>query len=52
MTYLRVVSCGLIAGLQKSEIDRMAPGKVLTLYEYRKIRTGDGVRDKDVRKWP
>lgn len=36
MTYLRVVSCGMIAGLQKSEIDRMAPGKVLTLYEYRR----------------
>ena len=36
MTYLRVVSCGLIAGMQKSEIDRIAPGKVLTLYEYRR----------------
>ncbi len=47
MTYLRVVSCGMIAGLQKKEIDRMAPGKVLTLYEYRRRydqATGIGIR--------
>ena len=35
MTYLRVVSYGLIAGLSKSEIDRMRPGQVLDLYVYR-----------------
>jgi hypothetical protein len=30
-----VVYDGLIAGLTKSEIDRMRPGEVLTLYAYR-----------------
>lgn len=47
MTYLRVVSCGMIAGMRKDEIDRMAPGKVLTLYEYRRRydqTTGIGIR--------
>ena len=29
------VSCGLIAGLQRNEIDRMRPGEVLDLYFYR-----------------
>ena len=36
MTYLRVVSYGLIAGLQRREIDRLRPGEVITLYLYRK----------------
>lgn len=36
MTYLRVVSYGLIAGLTKKEIDRMRPGTVLDLYVYRR----------------
>ena len=47
MTYLRVVSYGLIAGLGKKEIDRMAPGEVLTLYIYRRIydqETGTVIR--------
>lgn len=35
MTYLRVVSYGLIAGLRKYEINRMRPGEVLDLYYYR-----------------
>ena len=42
MTYLRVVSYGLIAGLRKNEIDRMRPGSVLDLYVYRSKY--DGVR--------
>ena len=36
MTYLRVVSYGLIAGLQRKEIDRARPGEVLSLYMYRR----------------
>ena len=36
MTYLRVVSYGLIAGLQRKEIDRMRPGEIITLYFYRR----------------
>ena len=36
MTYLRVVSYGLIAGLQRKEIDRMRPGEVISLYLYRR----------------
>ena len=36
MTYLRVVSCGLIAGLQRAEINRMRPGEVISLYMYRR----------------
>ena len=32
-----MVSYGLIAGLQRKEIDRMKPGEVLDLYVYRKI---------------
>ena len=36
MTYLRVVSYGLIAGLQKKEIDRTRPGEVISLYVYRR----------------
>ena len=36
MTYLRVVSYGLIAGLRREEINRMTPGEVLTLYMYRR----------------
>jgi len=35
MTYRRVVSCGLIAGLQKREIDRMPPCEVMDMYAYR-----------------
>ena len=35
MTYRRVISCGLIAGLQRNEIDRMRPGEVLDLFYYR-----------------
>ena len=35
MTYLRVVSYGLIAGLNRKEIDRTRPGEVVTLYRYR-----------------
>ena len=35
MTYRRVVSCGLIAGLTMSEINRMRPGEVLDYYVYR-----------------
>lgn len=35
MTYRRVLSCGLIAGMRKDEIDRMRPGEVLDLYYYR-----------------
>ena len=35
MTYRRVVSYGLIAGLRPDEINRMTPGKVLDLYDYR-----------------
>ena len=35
MTYRRVVSYGLIAGLRREEIDRMRPGEILDLYYYR-----------------
>ena len=34
LTYLRVVSYGLIAGLQRNEIDRMRPGEVLDLEHF------------------
>lgn len=36
MTYRRVVSYGLIAGLRPDEINRMTPGKVMDLYDYRR----------------
>lgn len=36
MTYLMVVSYGLIAGLKLEEIHRMTPGAVLDLYLYRR----------------
>ena len=36
MTYLRVISYGLIAGLTKNEINRMKPGEVLDLFYYRR----------------
>ena len=36
MTYLRVVSYGLIAGLKRDEINRMRPGEVVSLYLYRR----------------
>ena len=36
MTYLMVVSCGLIAGLTVPEINRMRPGQVIDLYVYRR----------------
>lgn len=35
MTYLRVVSYGLIAGLTRNEINRTRPGEIVTLYLYR-----------------
>ena len=35
MTYRRVVSCGLIAGLRVDEINRMRPGEIMDLYVYR-----------------
>lgn len=35
MTYRHVISCGLIAGLRRNEIDRMRPGEVLDLFNYR-----------------
>lgn len=37
MTYRRIVSHGLIAGLRKEEIDRMKPGAILDLYYYRTL---------------
>jgi hypothetical protein len=37
MTYRRVVSYGLIAGLRRENIDRMRPGEILDLYYYRTI---------------
>ena len=36
MTYRRIISCGLIAGFTKSEINRMRPGEVLDYFVYRK----------------
>lgn len=36
MTYLMVVSWGLIAGLRLEEINRMRPGAVMDLYIYRR----------------
>ena len=44
MTYLRVVSYGLIAGLRKDEINRMPPGEVLDLYVYRMLYDQSGIR--------
>ena len=35
MTYRRIISCGLIAGLRRNEIDHMRPGEVLDLFAYR-----------------
>lgn len=35
MTYRRIVSYGLIAGLRRDEIDRMRPGEILDLFYYR-----------------
>lgn len=35
MTYRRVVSCGLIAGMRIDEINRARPGEVLDYYWYR-----------------
>lgn len=35
MTYRRVVSFGLIAGLRVDEINRMKPGEVMDLYRLR-----------------
>jgi len=35
MTYRRVVSYGLIAGLRREDIDGMRPGEILDLYYYR-----------------
>jgi hypothetical protein len=36
MTYLMVVSWGLVAGLSLPEINRMRPGAVMDLYIYRR----------------
>lgn len=36
MTYLMVVSWGLIAGLRIEEMQRMKPGAVMDLYIYRR----------------
>jgi len=36
MTYLRVVSFGLIAGLSLDEMNRMKPGQVLDIFVYRR----------------
>ena len=35
MTYRRVVSFGLIAGLRTEEINRMKPGEIMDLYRLR-----------------
>ena len=35
LTYLRLVSYGLIAGLNRKEIDRARPGEILDLFYYR-----------------
>lgn len=35
MTFRRIVSCGLIAGLRREEVNRMRPGEVLDYYYYR-----------------
>ena len=45
LTYLRVVSYGLIAGLERKEIDRMRPGEILDLYYYR------SQYDRSMRMW-
>lgn len=37
MTYRRVVSYGLIAGLRRDEIDHMRPGEILDLFYYRSV---------------
>jgi len=37
MTYRRVVSYGLIAGLRREDIDGMRPGEILDLYYYRSV---------------
>ena len=42
MTYRRVVSYGLIAGLRREEIDRMRPGEILDLYYYRSVYDNGG----------
>lgn len=36
MTYLLVISMGLIAGLSVPEINRMKPGQVMDLFIYRR----------------
>jgi hypothetical protein len=36
VTYLQVVSWGLIAGLALPEINRMKPGQVMDLFLYRR----------------
>ena len=42
MTYLQVVSWGLIAGLTLDQVNRMKPGQVMDLYIYR--RNYDDIR--------
>ena len=48
LTYLLVVSWGLIAGLSLPEINRMRPGQVMDLYIYR--RNYDDVQHGVIRK--
>ena len=40
LTYLAVVSLGLIAGLSLPEINRMRPGAVMDLFIYRRNYDG------------
>lgn len=49
MTYRHVISCGLIAGLDRNEMDRMRPGEILDLYVYR--RKYDQARSAEVMAW-
>lgn len=37
MTYRRLISYGLIAGLKRDEIDGLRPGEILDLFYYRCI---------------
>jgi len=37
MTYRRLISCGLIAGMRMEEIHRARPGMVLDLFYYRQL---------------
>ena len=48
MTYRRVISYGLIAGLSYGEMQEMAPGEVLDCFIYR--RTYDDEQHRIVRE--